>query len=94
MLDCFKKDCLICFATGAVAGILGLKLVKTDKARKLAVQTIAHGMMAKDCAMEEVANLREEAEEICNEARAVAKAKSDCDCDCDCGCDCDSEEAE
>lgn len=86
MLDCFKKDCLICLATGAVAGILGLKLAKTDKARKLAVQTIAQGMMAKDAAMEEVANLREEAEEICKEARDLAKQKSDCDCGCGCGC--------
>lgn len=88
MFDRFKKDCWICVAAGAVAGIVGMKLVKTDKARKMAVQTIAYGMMAKDCAMEEVANLREEAEEICCEARAVAKQKSDCDCDCGCDCGC------
>ncbi len=88
MLDCFKKDCISCFAVGAVAGILGLKLVKTEKARNLAVQGIAQGMMAKDCAMEELTNLREEAEEICREAREVAKKKSDCNC----GCDCDEDE--
>lgn len=88
MLDCFKKDCWICLAAGAVTGILGAKLVKTDKARKLAVHTIAYGMMAKDTTMEEVANLREEAEEICKEAREVAKQKSDCDCDCGCDCGC------
>lgn len=92
MFDCFKKDCITCFAVGAVAGILGLKMAKTDKARNLAVQGIAQGMMAKDCAMEELTNLREEAEEICKEAREVAKQKSDdCDCGCGCGCDCDAE---
>ncbi len=87
MLDCFKKDCIGCFVAGAAAGILGLKIVKTDKARKMAVQSIAYGMMAKDTAMEELTNLREEAEEICKEAREVAKQKSDCDCGCGCGCD-------
>lgn len=92
MWDCFKKDCISCFAVGAVAGILGLKIVKTQKVRDLAVHGLAQGMMAKDCAMEELTNLREEAEEICNEAREMAKQKSDCGCSCDCGCGCDEDE--
>lgn len=80
MFDFLKKECALCFLAGAVAGIAGLKAVKTEKMRALAVQGIAQGMLAKDCVMEEVSNLREEAEEICNEAREVAKKKSDCEC--------------
>ncbi len=95
MFDWLKKECAICFLAGAAAGVAAFKLVKTEKARKLAVQGIAHGMMAKDCVMEEVSNLREEAEEICSEAREVAKKKSDCDCvACECTETCECTEAE
>ncbi len=80
MFDWLKKECALCFLAGAAVGAVGLKFIKTEKARSLAVQGIAQGMMAKDCVMEEVSNLREEAEEICNEAREVAKKKSDCEC--------------
>lgn len=79
--DFFRKECGILFVAGAVAGIAGLKFVKTDKARKIAVNSIAKGMMIKDSTMEGVTNLREEAEEICAEARAVAKASSECECE-------------
>ncbi|MFI3228354.1 MAG: DUF6110 family protein [Clostridia bacterium] len=82
--DFFRKECGILFVVGAACGIAGLKIAKTDKARKLAVKTIAQGMMIKDNTMEGVTNLREEAEEICAEARAVAKASSECNCDCKC----------
>ncbi len=77
MNDLFKKENLIIFAGGIVTGLVGLKVVKTDKARKTVVKTIAQGMMAKDCAVEEYTNIREEAEDICAEAKAIAAAKAD-----------------
>ncbi len=79
MFDWLKKECALCFLAGAVAGVAGFKFAKTEKARTLAVQGIAQGIMAKDCVMEEVSNLREEADEICKEAREVAKKNSDCE---------------
>ena len=88
MFNCFKtEDCLWCVALGAVIGAAVVTLVKTPKARELAVQGLAKGMMAKDCVMETVTNIQDEAEDICAEARAVAKENSDCDCGCDCSCD-------
>ena len=60
-----------------------MKLLKTKKARDLAVKGLAQGIMVKDCVIENAMNIREEAEDICNEAKAVAKET----CDCECGCD-------
>lgn len=77
MNDLLKKENLIIFAGGIITGIVGLKLVKTEKARKTVVKTLAHGMMTKDCVVEEYTNIREEAEDICAEARALAAAKAE-----------------
>lgn len=74
-----NKDHGILFAVGLIAGAVGTKVLKTEKVRKFTVNKIAQGMMIKDCANETIANLREEAEDICNEARSVAKNASDCD---------------
>ncbi len=89
MNDFFKKDSLLIFAGGIVTGIVGLKVIKTQKVRSAAVKTLAQGMMTKDCVMEEYTNIREEAEDICAEAKALAAAKADAKSACDCGCDCD-----
>ncbi|MFI3236430.1 MAG: DUF6110 family protein [Lachnospiraceae bacterium] len=77
MNDIFKKDNLLIFAGGIITGILGLKLVKTEKARSTAVKTLAQGMMYKDSLVEEYTNIREEAEDICAEAKALAAAKAE-----------------
>lgn len=92
MLNCFKGECLWCLGIGAVIGAVAFTAAKTPKARDLAVQGIAKGMMAKDSVMEVVTNMQDEAEDICAEARAVAKAKSECDCNCGCDCACDEAE--
>lgn len=86
-----SKECGLVFVAGAVAGVLGMKLAKTDKARKVAVKGIAKGMMVKDCTMEHVANLREEAEDVCNEAREIAKKESEVECECGCETECECE---
>ncbi|WP_249028702.1 DUF6110 family protein [Tannockella kyphosi] len=78
MFGFFKEEKVALFLGGVVAGIAGLQVAKTKKARELTVQGIAQGIILKDTVMEEVTNLREEAEEICNEAKALAK--KDCDC--------------
>lgn len=77
MSDLFKKDNLIIFAGGIITGLIGLKVAKTDKVRTAVVKTLAKGMMAKDCAVEEYTNIREEAEDICAEAKAIATAKAE-----------------
>ncbi len=77
MINRVSKETGIIFAIGAVAGAALLTFLKTKSARDLAVKGLAKGMMVKDCVIEEVANIREEADDICNEAKSVAKA--DCD---------------
>ncbi|MFI3173372.1 MAG: DUF6110 family protein [Eubacteriales bacterium] len=77
MSDLFKKENLIIFAGGIVTGIVGLKVAKTEKARATVVKTLAQGMMTKDCVVEEYTNIREEAEDICAEAKALAAAKAE-----------------
>ncbi|MFI3209086.1 MAG: DUF6110 family protein [Eubacteriales bacterium] len=75
MSDFFKKENLIIFAGGIVTGIVGLKVAKNEKTRKVIVKTLAQGMMTKDCVVEEYTNIREEADDICAEAKALAAAK-------------------
>lgn len=84
------EDKFAVFAGGIVTGLLGLHFIKTKKARELAVKTVAQGFIVKDAVMEEVSNIREEAEDICAEAKA--RAKGECDCGCGCGSDCDCAE--
>ena len=67
----------IIFAAGAAVAIAVTKVFKAKRTRDLTVKTLARGIIMKDNLMEEVANIREEADDICNEARMEAKAKSD-----------------
>lgn len=83
MFDCdfFKKECGILFAVGIVAGVIGSAVARTEKTRECMVKGLAKGMLCKDSATEYVTNLREDAEDICKEAREMAKAKSDIVCE-------------
>ncbi|MFI3250080.1 MAG: DUF6110 family protein [Eubacteriales bacterium] len=69
------------FLGGAAVGAFGLKILKSDAVHNVAVATLAKGYQIKDIVMEEANNLRQEAEDIC----AEAKAKSECCCEtCEC----------
>ena len=74
----FEKECRNVFAVGACFGVVVLAFLKTKKARELAVKGVANSIMIKDKVMENVANIKEEAEDICAEAKKVAQ--DDCDC--------------
>ncbi len=77
MLNRITKEKNIIFAVGALAGAALITFLRTKTARELAVKGLAKGITAKDCIIEEVANIREEADDICNEAKAAAK--TDCE---------------
>ena len=51
------------FVGGMIAAAIGAKVVKSPVARKLAVQGLSK-------AMEQLANIREEAQDLCHEAAA------------------------
>ena len=73
----FEKTHGIIFGVGAVAGAAVLKAIASPQARQLVVSGIAKGILAKDAIMEEVTNIREDAEDIYNEAKNEAKMTCD-----------------
>lgn len=78
MYDWMKKEKNIFLALGLAAGIVIPKILTAQKTRDFAVLSLAKGMMLKDSVMEEVANIREEADDICEEARFLAQVGCDC----------------
>ncbi len=84
MLRWITKERKWIFAAGAATGIAILSFVKTKNARTFAVKGVANGIMLKDKVLETVANIKEEADDICAEAKA--SAKSECTCGEDCNC--------
>lgn len=77
MFDFLKKQCVLCVIGGAVAGIVGYKVVSAKKTRQLAVKTLAKGLQTKDVIDEKVANFREDAEDIYACAKEEAKKASE-----------------
>ena len=58
------------FVGGMIAAAIGAKVVKSPVARKLAVQGLSKAMLIQQKAMEQLANIREEAQDLCHEAAA------------------------
>ena len=55
------------FVGGVIAAAIGTKVVKSPATRKLAVQGLSKAMLIQQKAM---ANIREEAQDLCHEAAA------------------------
>ena len=68
------------FAAGVLFGTAGLKILSSKDAKKVYSHTTAAVLRAKDCVMQAVTNVREDAEDVyadakdINEARARAEA--------------------
>ena len=73
---------LACFAGGALFGSVGLKLLSSKDAKNVYVHAAAAGLRAKDCVMETVTSVQEEAADIMaaakdlNETRAAAESEA------------------
>lgn len=61
------------FLGGAVVGAVGMQALQSDVLRKVAVSGIAKGIILKDAVVEQMTNLKEEAEDIYAEAQEKAK---------------------
>ncbi len=72
MLNCFKNEKLWCAIGGAVAVIVGKKIVISKKTRQLAVSGLAKGMKMQSDAKEVFQNMKDEAADICCDAKAEA----------------------
>lgn len=69
----FKKESKVVFTVGAVVGAGLTAFLKTKKACELAVKGVANSMILKDKVLENVANIKEESEDICAQAKKVAQ---------------------
>ena len=65
------------FAAGLLFGTAGIKLLTSKDAKKLYTHTTAAVLRAKDCVMETVTNVRENAEDIYAEAKAVYQQRAE-----------------
>lgn len=78
MLSKCLKDCkFICFSCGAVAAIIGSKVLKSAKTRQVCVQGLAKGMKLKHDAQVTLQNIKEEAQDICYDAMQEADVDAD-----------------
>ena len=69
LLDCLKNEKFLCFAGGVLAATYGVKAVKSDKTRKACVKGLAKCIKLQYDAQETFKNMKEEAEDICCDAK-------------------------
>ena len=65
------------FAAGALFGTAGIKLLGSRDARKFYAQTTAAALRAKDCMMTAVTAVREGADDIYAEAKAINERRAE-----------------
>ncbi len=73
----FENEKFTFFIGGAAAALIGLKALKTKTARKLAVNALATGMKLQEDARVSYENIREDAADLCYEAKMEAAAQKE-----------------
>lgn len=74
-LKCFKNEKLLCFLGGAAAATLGVKALKSNKTREVCVKSLAKGMKLQKDAQETFQNMKEDAADICYDAKQQADSE-------------------
>ena len=88
MFDCKVVKSAVCFAGGVLFGTAGLKLLSSKDAKKAYIKTVAAGLRMKDCVMDTVNLVQENAGDVLaaakseNEARAKEEADKKAACVC------------
>ena len=72
MANIFKTQKFLCALGGAAAVILGKKILTAKKTRQLAVSGLAKGMKLSHDAKEAFQNMKDEASDICYDAKTEA----------------------
>ena len=72
MFNLLKNEKLICALGGAAAVIVGNKVITSKKVRQLAVTGLAKGMKFTHDAKEVFQNMKDEAADLCYDAKAEA----------------------
>ena len=75
MLKCFKNEKLWYVVGGAAAVIIGKKILKAKTTRQIAVTGLAKGMKMQNDAKEFFQNMKDEAADICCDAKEEAGLK-------------------
>lgn len=70
MKSLLKNKVFLSFVAGVVTTVAGSKFVKSDTARKVAVNSLASGMQFKDEAKATYETIKEDAQDIVYEAKA------------------------
>ena len=73
LLDCLKNEKLLWFIGGVAAATYGVKVAKSPKTRKVCVNGIAKLMKLQNDAQVTLQNMKEEAEDICYDAKKEAE---------------------
>ena len=69
------------FAAGVLFGTVGIKLLSSKDARKAYAHTTAAALRAKDCVMTKVTAVREGADDIYAEAKAINECRAEAEAD-------------
>ena len=72
MANIFKNEKFLCAIGGAAAVIVGKKILTAKKTRQLAVSGLAKGMKLSHDAKEAFRNMKDEASDICYDAKTEA----------------------
>lgn len=80
-LDFLKDSKLLCFAAGVAAAVVGKNVLKSPKTREVCVSGIAKVMQLRDDAREALKNMREDAEDLCYEAKSKMNKAEEADSD-------------
>ncbi len=72
MANIFKNEKFLCALGGAAAVIVGKKILTAKKTRQFAVSGLAKGMKLSHDAKEAFRNMKDEASDICYDAKTEA----------------------
>ena len=72
MANIFKNEKFLCALCGAAAVIVGKKILTAKKTRQLTVSGLAKGMKLSHDAKEAFRNMKDEASDICYDAKVAA----------------------
>ena len=78
-MEFYKDPRFLCFASGVAAAIVGGRVLKSPKARELCVAGMAKGMKLQQDAQVTFQNMKEDAQDLCHEAKAKAQEGEDQD---------------
>lgn len=73
ILDYVKNEKVLCFVGGVFAATYGVKALKSDKTRRVCVSGLAKCIKLQNEAQEAFKNMKEEAEDICCDAKKAAE---------------------